>query len=59
MEINPTHPIVLKLKEVQDGQRFSDWAFVLFDQSVLSAGEQLEDPVRFVNRLNDLLAQLS
>ncbi len=59
MEINPTHPIVLKLKEVQDGQRFSDWAFVLFDQSVLSAGEQLEDPVRFVNRLNDLLAQLA
>jgi len=59
MEINPTHPIVQKLKEVQDGQRFSDWAFVLFDQSVLSAGEQLEDPVRFVNRLNDLLAQLS
>jgi len=59
MEINPTHPIVQKLKEVQDGQRFSDWAFVLLDQSVLSAGEQLDDPVRFVNRLNDLLAQLS
>jgi molecular chaperone HtpG len=59
LEINPTHHIVLKLKEVQDEQRFTDWAFVLFDQSVLSAGEQLEDPVRFVNRLNDLLAQLS
>lgn len=59
LEINPTHLIVLKLKEVQDEQRFNDWAFVLFDQSVLSAGEQLEDPVRFVSRLNDLLAQLS
>ncbi len=59
LEINPTHTIVRKLKEIQDEQRFSDWAFVLFDQSVLSAGEQLEDPVRFVNRLNDLLAQLA
>ena len=59
LEINPAHTIVRKLKEIQDEQRFSDWAFVLFDQSVLSAGEQLEDPVRFVNRLNDLLAQLA
>ncbi len=59
LEINPSHALVRKLKEVQDEQRFSDWAFVLFDQSVLSAGEQLEDPVRFVNRLNDLLTQLS
>ncbi len=59
LEINPAHAIVRKLKEVQDEQRFSDWAFVLLDQSILSAGEQLEDPVRFVNRLNDLLAQLS
>ncbi|GAC1432398.1 MAG: molecular chaperone HtpG [Ktedonobacteraceae bacterium] len=59
LEINPAHALVRKLKEVQDEQRFTDWAFVLFDQSVLSAGEQLEDPVRFVNRLNDLLTQLS
>ena len=59
LEINPAHALVRKLKEVQDEQRFTDWALVLFDQSVLSAGEQLEDPVRFVNRLNDLLTQLS
>ena len=59
LEINPSHALVRKLKEVQDEQRFTDWALVLFDQSVLSAGEQLEDPVRFVNRLNDLLTQLS
>ena len=59
LEINPAHALLRKLKEVQDEQRFTDWAFVLLDQSVLSAGEQLEDPVRFVNRLNDLLTQLS
>ncbi len=58
MEINPHHPIILKMRNERDEQRFSDWAWILFDQSVLSLGEQLENPVRFVNRLNDLLAQL-
>lgn len=59
MEINPKHPIILKMKNESDEQRFSDWSWILFDQSVLSLGEQLENPVRFVNRLNDLLTQLT
>ena len=58
MEINPHHPIILKMKSESDEQRFSDWSWILFDQSILSLGEQLENPVKFVNRLNDLLAQL-
>ena len=58
MEINPHHPIILKMKNESDEQRFSDWSWILFDQSILSLGEQLENPVKFVNRLNDLLAQL-
>ena len=59
MEINPHHPIILKMKSESDEQRFSDWSWILFDQSILSLGEQLENPVKFVNRLNDLLTQLS
>jgi molecular chaperone HtpG len=58
MEINPHHPIILKMKGESDEQRFSDWSWILFDQSILSLGEQLENPVQFVNRLNDLLTQL-
>jgi molecular chaperone HtpG len=58
LEINPQHPIIRKIKDERDGKRFTDWAYVLFDQSVLGLGEQLENPTRFVNRLNDLLAQL-
>ncbi len=58
MEINPHHPIILKMKSESDEQRFSDWSWILFDQSILSLGEQLENPVKFVNRLNDLLTQL-
>ena len=55
LEINPHHPIILKVSNEIDEQKFSDWAFVLFDQSTLTLGEQLDDPVAFVNRLNALL----
>ncbi len=58
LEINPHHPIILKVSNETDEQKFSDWAFVLFDQSTLTLGEQLDDPVAFVNRLNALLAGL-
>jgi molecular chaperone HtpG len=58
LEINAQHNIVRKLVHEQDRQRFSDLAYILYDQSVLSLGEQLENPVRFVNRLNSLLSQL-
>ena len=58
LEINPHHPIILKINNEADEQKFSDWANVLFDQSVLTLGEQLEDPIRFVNRLNALLSQM-
>jgi molecular chaperone HtpG len=58
LEINPQHPIILKMKGESDEQRFSDWSWILFDQSILSLGEQLENPVGFVKRLNDLLQNL-
>lgn len=58
LEINPTHPIIVKLKDEFDHKRLEDWSYILFDQSLLSIGEKLEDPVAFVNRLNEMLAQL-
>jgi molecular chaperone HtpG len=58
LEINPQHPLILKLKDETDQQRFTDWAYILFDQAVLSGGEALENPVSFVNRINNLLGQL-
>lgn len=58
LEINAQHAIMRKLLQEQSEQRFADLAYILYDQSVLSLGEQLENPVRFVNRLNGLLSQL-
>ena len=59
LEINPSHPLVSRLKDEADDARFSSWSNVLLDQAMLSEGGQLEDPVAFVNRLNDLLQEMT
>ena len=51
LEINPTHPLVEKLKTKVD----EDLVNVLFDQAVLSEGGQLKDPAEFVKRMNKLI----
>ena len=55
LELNPTHPLITRLKEESDATRFGDWTNLLFEQAVLAEGGQLEDPARFVKRLNGLL----
>ena len=56
LEINGEHPIVLKLKETEDGDRIADIAGVLLDQALLVEGVKLSDPADFVKRLNRLLS---
>ncbi|MFN7087100.1 MAG: molecular chaperone HtpG [Burkholderiales bacterium] len=58
LEINPHHPLVLRLKAETDDARFNDLAALLFDQSLLAEGGQLEDPAGFVKRLNQLMLAL-
>ena len=58
LEINPHHPLVQRLKDETDESRFADLAKVLFDQSLLAEGGQLEDPAGFVKRLNQLMLAL-
>lgn len=55
LELNPTHPILGRLKDEQDDDRFKEWVHVLFDQALLAEGGQLEDPATFVKRLNKLM----
>ena len=51
LEINPTHPLVMKLKTKVD----EDVVKVLFDQAVLSEGGQIKEPAEFVKRMNKLM----
>jgi len=59
LEINPQHPIVQRLKDESDEQRFTDWSHILFDQAMLAEGGQLDDPAAFVKRLNDVMLTLA
>jgi molecular chaperone HtpG len=57
LEINPTHPMIERLKSEE--KRFDDWAQLLLDQAQLAEGAQLEDPAGFVKRMNELMLELS
>ncbi|MGK0442725.1 MAG: molecular chaperone HtpG [Pseudohongiellaceae bacterium] len=59
LELNPEHLLVKKLDDEQDEDRFNDLVEILFDQSHLAEGAQLEDPAAFVHRLNKLILELS
>ena len=54
LEVNASHPLVKKLEG--GGERFEDFAHILFDQALLAEGGLPEDPAAYVRRVNALLA---
>jgi len=59
LEINPGHPILKKMDAEIDEDRFTDWSRLLLDQAVLAEGGQLDDAAGFVQRMNELIIELS
>ena len=59
LEINPAHPLVRRMNRHQDDPKLTDWAYVLFNQAVLTLGARIDEPATFVTRLNDLLTALT
>ena len=55
LEINPAHPLLVRLAGESNEARFDDLAQLLFDQAHLAEGGQLPDPGDFVQRLNRIL----
>jgi molecular chaperone HtpG len=55
LEINPTHPLVEKLKSDVEAETFGNLSLILFEQSLLAEGGQLEDPAGFVKRVNQFM----
>jgi len=58
LEINPTHPIVERIRDKPDEKDFDGWAELLLEQAVLAEGGQLENPAGFVARLNTLMLDM-
>jgi len=57
LEINPEHALIKKLSAEKDQKAFDEYSSVVFDQALISEGGQLEDPVGFVKRINELLVK--
>ena len=55
LELNSDHQLVKKLQGIGEDESFEDWVSLLFEQAQLAAGNQLEDPAGFVQRMNRLL----
>ncbi len=61
LELNPKHPLLLRLKEVheKDGTdpRIKRYAELLLGQAVLAGGGQIEDPAGFSRKVADLMVE--
>ena len=59
LEINPTHPILMKMNNEPDLDQVGAWSLLLFEQAILAEGGQLENPADFVARLNKIMLDLA
>ncbi len=59
IEINPSHPLLQKMDQESDEDRFADLAHVVHDQASLAEGGILKDPAAYVRRLNKLLLEIN
>ena len=55
LELNPNHPLVGRLTEEVEDNRFEALSWILLEQAFLIEGRPLEDPVLFVQRVNGLI----
>ncbi|RYV03157.1 molecular chaperone HtpG [Shewanella sp. OPT22] len=56
-EINPEHPLMVRLDNEQDEQGFADWANLLLQQAQLSEKGSLADPSSFIKLMNQMLVK--
>ncbi len=58
LEINMSHPLIVKMDAQSDEARFEDMVELIYEQAQLAEGSQLEDPAGYVDRINKLLVNL-
>lgn len=58
LEINPTHPLILRVKNELKKESLNRWAELLLNQALLAEGKQLNNPAEFVKVVDELLLDL-
>ena len=58
LEVNVGHPLVERLSNEIDDERFNALAHIVLDHALLAEGSQLDDPAAYVQRMNALLLEL-
>jgi molecular chaperone HtpG len=58
LEVNPTHPLLIRLESTQAEASFDDLSLLLLDQATIADGAQLPEPAEFVQRLNRVLLSM-
>ncbi|QCI17865.1 molecular chaperone HtpG [Buchnera aphidicola (Acyrthosiphon lactucae)] len=54
-EINPEHILIKKISLIKDENEFNQWIKLLLDQALLAEKGNLENPHKFITRMNTLL----
>jgi molecular chaperone HtpG len=61
LEVNPSHPVLLRLKAMCDRDRgdpaLQEYAELLYGQAILAEGGELPDPALFSRKVADLMAR--
>lgn len=57
-EYNADHPLLKRLEQEPDEDRFADLITILFDQATLAEGGDLSDAATYVGKVNRLLLEL-
>ena len=55
LALNPEHPLFAKLQECKDTPKFDDLLDILYTEALMLEGFQIENPVEFIKKLNNLL----
>jgi molecular chaperone HtpG len=58
LEVNPEHPLIARLDQEADEERFKELSQLIHAQAQLAEGSQLKQPAQYVTRLNKLLLDL-
>ena len=58
LEVNTEHPLIVRLDQEPDEDRFNDLVAIIFDQASLAEGNTVAEPGAYVQRINKLLVDL-